>query len=614
LDNSLEEKSSPALRRATLLALWLGVGCVVFCLAFFPLRASTDEWWHLKTGKWIVEHGYKLPRKDIFSYTSANYDWDNHEWLTQTGMYLVWRWGEERVIGGWRAVIAVKALLLAATYLLLGRFLWQRAGGGVRGALIGAFLALVAAAVGKRMFWPRPPIVSAFLTVAFLYAMWLHRTGRLKTPWLLLLPLVMSLWANLHGGFLIGGLIVAAYFGGELLEWAGARWILRKPAEELQPKLLRVGIYLGLGVLCGLGSLLNPFGYKLYLLTQRVMSNKELVSRLDELRPPNFHFVWAYIFLFTLVGAGFLALLIRTCARRSRRWPPLAEIALTLLFFKESILHVRHLLLFGLVAAPVAAWMLAEWWGKNGNGLKPALQTGENGLKPALQTGENGLEPALQTGEDGLKPALRTGRASGRFLNAGLAVVTVGLGFWLVFMPYEVYGAWSAWKKTGQIAWEPTAFGRCSQLWNGESEEPGTYPRQAVRFILSAKLPPRMYNRDTTCGYLIWALSPEHYQLFTDNRFDIFGGDFLADELSVANGYPDAFLKPYGTPVRDWRKVVEQYGINWLFIPKGELIHEKLLRGEEKGWVLIYQDWTYAIWMKDTPQNRPWIEKYGRRL
>lgn len=598
MDNSLEEKSSPALRRAALLALWLGVGCVVFCLAFFPLRASTDEWWHLKTGKWIVEHGYKLPRKDIFSYTSANYDWDNHEWLTQTGMYLVWRWGEERVIGGWRAVIAVKALLLAATYLLLGRFLWQRAGGGVRGALIGAFLALVAAAVGKRMFWPRPPIVSAFLTVAFLYTMWLHRTGRLKTPWLLLLPLVMSLWSNLHGGFLIGGLIVAAYFGGELVEWAGARWILRRSAEEIQPKLLRVGIYLGLGVLCGLGSLLNPFGYKLYLLTRRVMSNKELVSRLDELRPPNLHFVWAYVFLFTLIGAGFLALLIRTCARRSRRWPPLAEIALTLFFFKESILHVRHLLLFGLAAAPMAAWMLAEWLGKNGNGLKPALQTGENGLKPALQTGENGL-----------KSALRTGRASARFLNAGLAVVTVGLGFWLVFMPYEVYGAWRVWHESGRIVWQPTAFGRCARLWNGESEEPGTYPREAVSFILSAKLPQRMYNRNTTCGYLIWALSPEHYQLFTDNRFDIFGGDFLADELSVANGYPDAFLKPYGTPVRDWRKVVEEYGINWLFIPKGELIHEKLLSGEEKGWVLIYLDQAYAIWMKDTPQNRPWIDE-----
>ena len=581
LDNSLEEKSSPALRRATLLALWLGVGCVVFCLAFFPLRASTDEWWHLKTGKWIVEHGYKLPRKDIFSYTSANYDWDNHEWLTQTGMYLVWRWGEERVIGGWRAVIAVKALLLTATYLLLGRFLWQRAGGGVRGALIGAFLALVAAAVGKRMFWPRPPIVSAFLTVAFLYTMWLHRTGRLKTPWLLLLPLVMSLWSNLHGGFLIGGLIVAAYFGGELLEWAGARWILRKPAEELQPKLLRVGIYLGLGVLCGLGSLLNPFGYKLYLLTQRVMSNKELVSRLSELEPPLLRFTWAYVFLFTLLGAGYLVLLVRTFAGRSRRWPPVAEILLSLFFFRESILHVRHLLLFGLAAAPVAAWMLAEWWGKS---------------------------------EDGLKPALRTGRASARFLNAGLAVITVGLGLWLVFMPYEVYGAWRVWRESGRIVWQPTAFGRCARLWNGESEEPGTYPREAVRFILSAKLPPRMYNRDTTCGYLIWALSPEHYQLFTDNRFDIFGGDFLADELSVANGYPDAFLKPYGTPVRDWRKVVEEYGINWLFLPtEGELIHEKLLRGEEKGWVLIYLDPGYAIWMKDTPQNRPWIEKWGRR-
>ncbi|HBF33143.1 TPA: hypothetical protein DDW35_01140, partial [Candidatus Sumerlaeota bacterium] len=144
---------------------WTLVACVVFCLAFFPLRSSSDEWWHLKTGQWIVEHNYQLPTNDIFSYTSADYEWDNHEWLIETGMYLLYRWGEAHEIGGWSLIILVKAFLVTATFLLLGCFLSQRAGGGKRGFWIGIFLTLIAASVGKRMFWPRPPVVSVFFMV-----------------------------------------------------------------------------------------------------------------------------------------------------------------------------------------------------------------------------------------------------------------------------------------------------------------------------------------------------------------------------------------------------------------------------------------------------------------
>ncbi len=189
---------------------WVGAaacGCS-WPRGFFPCNLSTSNfdgwWWHLKTGKWIVENHFQVPQKDIFTYTAASYDWDNHEWLSEALMYKVWQWAEDSRWGGWRTLIVLKALLLVATYLLLGRFVCQRAGGGMRGVLIALFVVLLTAAVGRRMFWPRPPVLSNFFFVFYLYVLWLHRSGRLKTPWLFVLPFLMPCGPICTGGFCSG--------------------------------------------------------------------------------------------------------------------------------------------------------------------------------------------------------------------------------------------------------------------------------------------------------------------------------------------------------------------------------------------------------------------------
>ena len=580
------ESPNPLFPQLARIAGWIGVAAVIFSLGFWPLRVSTDEWWHLKSGKYIVEHG--LPKNDVFTYTAANYEWDNHEWLSQVGMYHIYAWGEERVIGGWRAVILVKSLILIAAYLLLGRFLAQRTGGTTSGALLAIFLTLLAVSVGRKTFWPRPPVISYLFLVFFLYVMWLHRSGRLRTPYLLILPLLMPLWANLHGGFLLGGIVVAAYCGGEFLEWLGMVLLKRFRKKEteapdketgaqsptspiLSAKLFRAITYMVLGILCGLASLLTPYGYKLYLLSDRVMRSKELVSRLSELMPPNFRYTWAYGFLLALLGVGFFILIIRTLINRKTEWPPLADLLLVAFFFWQSINYVRHLTLFGLVATPLAAWMMARW------------------LSASWSAGWRA-----------------------KIIRSALIILSIAWGAWLIFMPGEVVGVIKHLREPQHWGLAPSSLDFNKKLFQGESVLPNEYPEQAVNFILSAKLPGQMYNRDNIAGYLIWRLSPEYYKVFTDSRFDIFGDDFLADELSVANGWPDGYLKPFGTPVRDWRKVIDAWKINWLFLESGEKINE-ILAQRNSGWALIYDDGAFLIWLKRTTANLPWIEKYEKR-
>src|SRR5438552_3373985 len=43
-----------------------------------------DYWWHLATGRWMLEHG-RIPFHDPFSYTHAGQTWYAHEWLAELG-------------------------------------------------------------------------------------------------------------------------------------------------------------------------------------------------------------------------------------------------------------------------------------------------------------------------------------------------------------------------------------------------------------------------------------------------------------------------------------------------------------------------------------------------
>ena len=113
----------PAILRRHPLALpaLLLVGAVAFSFGFVPLRSSHDEWWHLKTGQWILQNG-RLPVNDIFTYTGEDTRWHNHEWLAQILFYKVFEWGGRHGIGDLRALLTLRAGVVALTFLLeIGR-------------------------------------------------------------------------------------------------------------------------------------------------------------------------------------------------------------------------------------------------------------------------------------------------------------------------------------------------------------------------------------------------------------------------------------------------------------------------------------------------------------
>jgi hypothetical protein len=190
---------------AWLIPAALGLAALFLIGLFSTEFSDTDSWWHLATGKYIVQQ-HRLPYPDPFAYTTAraqpSYAGEaatqrfnlTHEWLAQAAMY------DAEAVGGIGAVVLWKALLLALACALTGRVARVRTGSYLWG--IAAMLA--ASPVLVVFAHDRPSILSYVFSIAFIGIFEERR-------FLWLLPPLALVWANCHGGFFLGWVICGAY-------------------------------------------------------------------------------------------------------------------------------------------------------------------------------------------------------------------------------------------------------------------------------------------------------------------------------------------------------------------------------------------------------------------
>jgi hypothetical protein len=202
--------------------LALAVGAFIVGLA--PL-ADGDLWWHLAAGREMVRT-HAFLRTDPFSAGAAGRPWIDVHWLFQLGSYGV------HALGGLRAIVLAKCLLVAAGALVLGVSVARTAGTRVLALFVPAFLAALFAA--RALLLPRPVIVTLlFLSVDLALLEAFRRDGRLA--WLAPLPLLQVVWANVQALAMLGPVLVATY-ALALTAWrlaGGRRWFPFAP--ELGP-------------------------------------------------------------------------------------------------------------------------------------------------------------------------------------------------------------------------------------------------------------------------------------------------------------------------------------------------------------------------------------------
>ena len=415
--------------------------------------ADSDTWWHLRTGQYIVQN-QTIPTTDPFSHTRAGQLWIDHGWLAQIFWYGLF------ALGGWAAVALGVAVLVTAAFWLL----WRQ----IEANVFVAAVSMILAAIVSSVIWAaRPQLISFVLTawVAYLLHRFKRHDGRLL-PWL---PLVILLWANIHGGFAIGFMLMLAYGAGEVVNhltkhhddpvvsWAGL-------------KQLALVFLISLAVVA-----INPHTWRLWLYPFQTVGIGALRDFIQEWQSPNFHLPYVQSF------AVMLLLLVVALARAGRQadWTDLALVAL---WTGWSLFAARNIAIFGLVTAPILARYADLAWSRQwqvwGYERVPFSSAPDNSKLSTQHSKLNWLLLAL-------------------IVVAALVKIIIPL--------------------------TPTANLKAEQV---------SLPYQAVEFIKNEQLPGPMFNSYNWGGYLIFKLWPD-YPVYIDGRTDLYDDAFIRRYLSV---------------------------------------------------------------------------------
>lgn len=307
---------------------WAAV--IAFAFNHRVLNTDGDPAWQLRLGRAMLEQRQVL-RVHTFSHTAFGRPFPPMEWAGQVLLAL-----SERA-GGLAGVIVFTALVLAATYALLLRYL-QRRGVDV---LLGFALVSMAALLTSPYWAARPHIFTYLATVLLLPLLW---TCDWRRVWLFA-PLFLS-WANLHGGFLFGLGLVAVQIAA-----TGVGWLWRRTAESGR----RLRYYVGGFALGVAASCVNPSGPRLWAAELIHLTEPSVRLWTEEFASPDFHTAGGLLFLAVL-----LPVIAALCTGRVKLSPSAAAtfLAATAL----ALLARRNVPLFGLAGLPALAPAMDPAW------------------------------------------------------------------------------------------------------------------------------------------------------------------------------------------------------------------------------------------------------------
>jgi hypothetical protein len=303
-------------------------------------QADPDFWGYLSSGKLFVERG-GLTARDPFAYTAQTSQWMTFEYGADLVLWCAYRYG------GPIGLIALKSALGGAALL----FLYKACRVVRASASVWVPIFLLCASALSRFFLFRPQLFTfAFfaLFVFVLFSYLLRGRGRL---WVL--PLVMVLWANTHGGFVAGLGAVGLAILLRAADGIGASgWDIRRAGRATRALWVTLAA-------CTLATLVNPLGIQLwrYVITELTHgTNRRYIS---EWSPASFSTdPWSTAVL-TLLALAWVLVGAAALGRRRHQGAPMSWCwALSCLpLIALSFLSVRHVPLAAIWTGPVVVML-----------------------------------------------------------------------------------------------------------------------------------------------------------------------------------------------------------------------------------------------------------------
>lgn len=305
----------------------------VFCLVLFITSLATkrdslfgdgDPFWHIKAGSVMLDKQSLIDR-DIFSHTVYGTPWTAHEWLSEIIMASIHK------IAGLEGVLCFFLLIASLSFWLLFKITEKNAN-----QLVALGCVALALAFSHGHLVARPHM---FTWLCMLITLSVLITGGKRLYWL---PALMVVWANLHGGFIIGLVLQGIFIVGAGIENLK---IIKTSYREFLGQVKVPAVVLLLSVIA-IG--LNPFGYELLAFPFQVSKGVFSVM-INEWTSPNLQEMWS----FRLYLVAFVLLISFT--GRAISW---TERLLIVFFLNAALTHIRHISLMLIVVTPVTARMI----------------------------------------------------------------------------------------------------------------------------------------------------------------------------------------------------------------------------------------------------------------
>jgi hypothetical protein len=434
---------------------------------------------------------HAVPRVDPFSAKMSGQPWFAWEWPYD----LVVGWLHS--VGGLNGLVVFTALVIALVFSWTFRLLLQRG----TNVLVAVVLVLLAASASMIHFLARPHVVSWLYT---LVCFWILESSEMscfafgsdssaarkadprRGRMLWLLPPLMLVWVNVHGGFLVGFVLLAIY-------WCSAVWQSLRPTGDRFDDILRkiragrlVRTLTLIGIVSGLATFVNPYGWQLHVHIYRYLSNRFLMDHIDEFRSPNFHYVAQKCF------AGLLLLTLVALAAKGR------EMASVRLSQVLVVLFAVYSGLYSSRSIPVSSLLLILVIG-------PWLSEAMERLADRWRAGRFAPVQFLRRME-AVEFSLR-----GHLWPIALIVLTC----WIVG-----HGG-----KLGVTTLMDAHF------------DAKRFPVAAVNYLEKEDVPGPLVSPDDWGGYLIYRLYPQ-VRIVVDDRHDFYGEQFLKSYLKMVHVEP----------------------------------------------------------------------------
>ena len=323
--------------------------CLFIVLSFFAgktLLNDGDTGYHIRAGEYILKT-LSIPRQDIFSFHAPSLSWTAHEWLSEVIMAMVHR------SFGLTGIVVFFSLIISLVYSLFFKIL--RTNGDI---ILSVFFSLMVMLSSQIHWLARPHIFSLLLMIIWYYVLDEYQyKGR---NYLYVLPPIMLLWVNLHGGFLGGFILIGIYLFGNIVNFITSQ-DLEKGISKKKAKLLGLTT-----IVCLIACLINPFGYHILLFPFKLVSNKFIMNHVNEFMSPNFHDPLPFKYFLLLMFAIFALSAVKT---------NLIELLLILMFTNMSLYSIRYVPLFCIIAAPILLRHLGTMVARSDGRLAKFLKT-----------------------------------------------------------------------------------------------------------------------------------------------------------------------------------------------------------------------------------------------